>query len=73
MLPTVARISEKLLYDQLYKYFIDNKILGKTQWVFHSSYLTALALANCTSDWFKMNIDKGHVNTVVFLDIKIGF
>ena len=29
VLPTVARIFEKLLYEQLYKYFTDNEILGK--------------------------------------------
>ena len=59
-LPTVARIFGKLLYDQLYKYFTDNEILGKTQWGFRSLRSTALALNNCTSDWL-LNIDKGNV------------
>ena len=67
--PTVARIFEKLLYEQLYKYFTDNEILGKTQWGFRSLHSTALALNNCTSGWL-LNIDRGNVNTVVFLDIK---
>ena len=51
VLPTVARIFEKLLYEQLYKYFMDNEILGKTQWGFRSLHSAALALNNCTSDW----------------------
>ena len=50
VLPTVARIFEKLLYEQLYKYFSDNEILCKTQWGFHSLHSGALALNNCTSD-----------------------
>ena len=67
--PTAARIFEKLLYDQLYKYFTDNEILSKTQWGFRSLHSTALALTNCTSDGL-MNIDRGNVNVVVFLDKK---
>ena len=31
-----------------------------------------MALNNCTSDWL-LNIDRGNVNTVVFLDIKKAF
>ena len=69
VLPTVVRIFEKLLYEQLYKYFMDNEILGKTQWRLRSLLSTALASNNCTSDWL-LNIDRGNVNTVVFLDIK---
>ena len=72
VLPTVARIFEKLLYEQLHKYFTDNEILGKTQWGFRSLHSAALALNNCTSDWL-LNIDRGNVNTVVFLDIKKAF
>ena len=69
VLPTVARISEKLLYDQLYKYFMDNEIVGKTQWGFRSLHSTTMALTNCTSG-SSVNIDRGNVKTVVFLDIK---
>ena len=72
VLPTIARIFEKLLYEQLYKYFKDNEILRKTQWGFLYKHSTALALNNCTSDWL-LNIDRGNVNTVVFLDIKKAF
>ena len=43
--------------------------IGKTQWGFRSIHSMALALTNCTSDW-SMNIDRGNVNTVVFLNIE---
>ena len=42
VLPAVAIIFEKLLYDQLYKYFTDIEILGKTQWGFQSLHSTAI-------------------------------
>ena len=44
VLPTVARIFKKLLYDQFYKYFMDNEVLGNTQWGFRSLYSTTLGL-----------------------------
>ena len=72
VLPTVLAIFEKLLYEQLYKYLTDNEILCKTQWGFRSLHSVALALNNCTSDWL-LNIDRGNVNTEVFLDIKKAF
>ena len=68
----LLRIFEKLLYEQLYKYFSVNDILCKTQWGFRSLYSVVLALNNCTSDWL-LNIDRGNVNTVVFLNIKKAF
>ena len=51
---------------------MDNEILGKMQWGFCSSHSTALALNNCTSNWL-LNIDRGNVDTVVFLDIRKAF
>ena len=51
---------------------MDNEILGKTQKGFRSLHSTALALTKCTSDW-SVNIDRGNVNTVVFLDLKKAF
>ena len=51
---------------------MDNEILGKTQWECRSLHFTTLALTNCISDWL-VNIDRGNVNMVVFLDIKKAF
>ena len=50
---------------------MDNEILGKTQWGFRCLHSTALALNNCTSDWL-LNKDRGNVNMVVFLDMKMA-
>ena len=54
------------------KYFESNDLLSKTQWGFRSLHSTVLSLMSKTNDWF-VNISKGYLNAVVFLDIKKAF
>ena len=72
MLPTVARVFEKILYGQVYDHFTSNKLLGNQQFVFRTLHSTALALSKCTSSWW-LNMDRGDMNSVVFLDIRKAF
>ena len=72
VLPTVARVLEKLIYEQMIKYFESNDLLSKKQWGFRSLHLTVLSLMSKTNDWF-VNISKGYLNAVVFLDVKKAF
>ena len=72
VLPTIARIFEKLIYEQLYSYLVDNGVLGNPQWGFRSFHSTVLALNKSTDSWL-MRIDKGKLNSVAFLDIKKAF
>ena len=72
VLPTVARVFEKILYGQVYEYFTVNKSLGNQQFGFKFLHSTALALSNSTSNWW-LNMDEGNMNSVVFLDIRKAF
>ena len=72
VLPTIARVFEKLIYQQLYQFLDKHKILGKQQYGFRSLHSTALALSEATNHWL-MNIDNGNMNSVVFLDIIKAF
>ena len=72
VLPTIARVFEKLIYQQLYDYFTANNFLDKKQYGFRSLHSTALVLGNLTNTWL-LNIDNGKMNSVVFLDIKKAF
>ena len=65
VLPTIARVFEKLLYNQLYSYFLNNGLLGNEQYGFRSLHSTALALGKTSTGWL-MNIDDGKMNSVVF-------
>ena len=69
VLPTIARVFEKLLYRQLHNYLMNNKLLDDRQFGFRSLHSTALALGKSTDYWL-MNIDQGKLNSVVFLDIR---
>ena len=50
VLPVVARLFEKLIYEQLYSYLNENNFLfsGQSGFRFHHSVLTSLL--HCTND-----------------------
>ena len=68
VLPTTARVFERLLYDQMYTYLAKNKLLGNQQFGLRSIHSTALAIGKSVNKWL-MNVDNGKLNSVVFLDI----
>ena len=71
-MPTVARVFEKLIFDQLFQYFSESELLGNEQYGFRSLYSTALALGRVTNSWL-LNIDDGKMNSAVFLDVRKAF
>ena len=46
----VAHVFERLLYNQLHDYLIDNKILYDNQWGSRSLHSTSLALTDCAGN-----------------------
>ena len=72
VLCTVACVFERLLYNQLHGYLIDNKILHNNQWGFRSLHSTSLVLIDCADNW-AINIDNGNINFTLLLDIKKAF
>ena len=72
ILSAFARIFEKLLYQQLYKFFADNRMLGDKQWGFRSLHSTIHALQKAVDNWL-LNIDKGNTNAVIFLGLRKAF
>jgi hypothetical protein len=72
VIPTVAKIFEKIVYEQLFSYFNDNNLLTFCQSGFRSFHSTLTALTEATNSW-SVNIDNGLLNGVVFLDLKKAF
>ena len=68
----IARVFEKLIYKQLYQYFVNNTLLSNQQFGFRSLHSTALPLSKATNQWL-LSLDKGCMNSVVFLDVKKVF
>ena len=72
VIPVVAKVFERIIYDQLYDYFTVHKLISSHQSGFHPLHSTVTALLETTDSW-AYNIDQGNVNTVVFLDLKKAF
>ena len=69
VIPTVAPVFERLIYEQLYTYLNDNNLINTQQSGFRSLHSTLTALLDMTNDWC-INIDKKCVNGVIYLDLK---
>ena len=72
IIPGLAKIFERIIYDQAYAYLSDNGLLSNCQLGFRSLHSTVTALLEATNDW-AYNIDQGDVKAVVFLDLKKAF
>ena len=72
VIPVVAKVFERVVYDQLYHYLTENRILSRYQSGFRSLHSTVTALLEATDSW-AVNVDRGLVNALVFLDLKKAF
>ena len=71
--PTVAKIFEKVIYDQLYHYLSnENGLLNSGQSRFPSLRRTLTGLLDTNDNWCD-NIDRGPLNGVIFIDLKKAF
>ena len=72
VLSNVAKILEKIVYNQLISYINENNILTNRQFSFRKSHSTTTSLLKSTNKWL-LNIDKGLINGVLFLDLRKAF
>lgn len=68
----IAKVFERIIYNQLYSYLQTNNLLSKHQSGFRSSHSTATSLIDATMEWLS-NMDNGKFNSVVFLDLSKAF
>ena len=69
VIPTVAKIFEKIIYDQLYQYLNDNGLLNSGQSGLRSLHSTLFALLETSNNWC-VSIDRGLLNGVIFIDLR---
>ena len=72
VIPVVTKVFERIIYDQVYHYLIKNSLLTRHQSGFRSLHSMVTALLEAADSW-AMNIDRGLINAVVFLDLKKAF
>ena len=64
-----AKLFEKTIFNQVYSYLNDNKLLSKYQSGFRPMHSTLTALIDITDNWY-LNIDDGMTNAILFIDLK---
>ena len=72
VLSAVAKVLEKLISNQIYLYLETNGILTQQQAGFRKNQSTETSLLNIMNKWL-INMDEGHLNGVIFLDLKKAF
>ena len=72
ILPILAKIMEKLIFDQLYAYLQSKGLLNKHQSGFRPNHSTMTALLNVTEYWLN-KLDKGMFVGVIALDLQKAF
>ena len=72
IVPIVAKVFERVIYDQLYIFIAENELLTNYQSGFRGLHSTVTSLLEATNEW-AYNIDSGNVNAVMFLDLKKAF
>ena len=72
VISTVAKLFEEIVYHQLRSSIAANNILIDQQSGFRPKHSTETALISSTNEWL-LNMDKGFVNGVLFLDLKKVF
>ena len=69
VISVIAKVFERIVYDQLYSCLANEEIITHQQSGFRSLHSTVTALLEANDSW-AFNIDRGNVNAVVFLDLK---
>ena len=72
IIPAVAKVFERIIYDQFFKYLSDNDLLVNCQSGFRSLHSTVTSLLEASNSW-SVNIDNGLINGVIFIDLKKAF
>ena len=72
VLPFLARLFEKLVYNQIYDFLIKNDLLFSNQSAFRLLHSVVSCLIASTNDWY-VNMDSGKYTANVFIDLKKAF
>ena len=73
IIPAVAKVFERIIYDQFFKYLSDNDLLVNCQSGFRSLHSTVTSLLEASNSW-SVNVDNGLINgKIIFIDLKKAF
>ena len=70
--PSISKVFEKIVFNQLYKYFQDNKLFYPSQYGFREGHSTEMAALELT-DRILQDIDTKHISLAIFMDLSKPF
>ena len=68
LLPSISKIFESVIYQQLMKYLLENKLLSSQQYGFRANHSTELAALNLI-DRLTYDLDNGKIPTNIYISI----
>lgn len=72
LLPTISKVFERVIYDQLYTYFNTNDLLAKQQFGFRAKHSTDLAAIQLT-DYIRYEMDQMKTPVNIYIDLSKAF
>ena len=71
-LPTLLKIFERVIFNQLYTYFEENNLLSEQQYGFRANHSAELA-DNKLVDYIKYSIDRKCTHVNIYIDLSNAF
>ena len=68
----ISKIAEKAVYEQVYEYFLENKLFSENHHGFLRNHSTATALQHIVDIWIQ-SIECKKLSAALFLDLSAGF
>ena len=68
LLPSISKIFEGVIYQQLMKYLLKNKLLSSQQYGFRANHSTELAALNLI-DRLTYDLDNGKISVNIYISI----
>ena len=68
----VSKITERVVFDQVYSHMTDNELFPVLQYAYRKGHSTETALMRVVNDILS-NMNKQHVSTLVLLDLSAAF
>ena len=72
MLPTISKIIEPVIYNQLFTYFTENNLLSEQQYGFRAKHSTELAAIKLV-DYINKEMDNKHTPVNIYIDLSKAF
>ena len=72
LLPTISKVFERVIFNQLYDYFNNNYLLAEQQYGFRAHHSTELAVVKLV-DYINIQMDNGKILVNIYLDLSKEF